>query len=79
MGKPRERGVNISAILPLGCNEAKEEAEGDYPAAQKTRSLHPSLSFKCRLHIMKASNNKLSPKSVHGGARAAAVAGECAL
>lgn len=41
MGKSRERGVNISAILPLGCNEAKEKAEGDYPAAQKNQILTP--------------------------------------
>lgn len=68
-----ERGASISAIL--GWNEAKEEAEG----GTQNQILTATVSFKRRFRITKPSKNKLSPKRVHGEARAAAAAGECLL
>lgn len=78
-GKARwEHGVNISAILSpqVGHNKAREEAESNYPGVvHKTRPLQLTLRFKCRLHFMKPSNNKLSNKRVHGRTWAVVVDG----
>lgn len=75
MAKPDESVESISRPFgpPGGATIAPEEAESTDPGAgHKTTPLQFTLSFKCRLQIMKPSNNKLLHKRAHVGAHVGA-------